>query len=58
MHTLIVGGLAQMEGAAAPPPQDSGKIHIVSLFPNPGDMDSFTGRVGASHVILYRQNSD
>ena len=36
-----------MDGAASPPPQDSGKIHIVALFPNPGDMDSFTGKIAA-----------
>lgn len=43
----IIGGFAQMDGAAAPPRQDSGKIHIVSLFPNPGDMESFTGKIAS-----------
>ena len=36
-----------MDGAASAPEEDSGKIHIVALFPNPADMDSFTGKIAS-----------
>jgi|AntAceMinimDraft_1070359.scaffolds.fasta_scaffold136060_1 hypothetical protein len=53
----LIGGLSQMDGSAAPPAQDSGKVHIMSLFPNPGDMDTFTAKIASKMSEAWRVQS-
>ena len=43
----IIGGIPQMDGSSHAPEQETGKIYIAALFPNPGDMDSFAGKIAS-----------